>query len=357
MSWVKEDLLGDNGKGQLSSSYDPLRHQNVAMFDPIRVAGCLVVEVTDSGPGLSGEQLEQIFGRGVLFSVSELLTGQGSGLGLYITAGVVKLHDGSISVSSPGLGEGAIFKVVFPLVRIKHDDTAAAAAAAVKRLPSKKHFLHRAGGSGGRANRSTSLSSLGSIGSIDSSSIISYDRGGKISLSFQGNNYPINPYPTYRQSSTIVSSSSSSAAGPSQQLMKKKLSMQSIGEDEELVDVDPDDYSSCDVVRSTPRPSVNFAALELWKGLSKTTSPPSSISMSKPVMIVNGGPSDEQDQQDSQRLHSHSPQNFDFIVDKVLEDIGTSGKGNTTSTARCLFQLSYMHSHRFLPFPSIPTVS
>jgi len=352
VSWVKEDLLGDNGKGQLSSSYDPLRHQNVAMFDPIRVAGCLVVEVTDSGPGLSGEQLEQIFGRGVLFSVSELLAGQGSGLGLYITAGVVKLHDGSISVSSPGLGEGAIFKVVFPLVRIKLDDTAAAAAAAVKRLPSKKHFLHRAGGSGsgGRANRSTSLSSLGSIGSIDSNSIISYDRGGKMSLSSQGNNYPINPpYPTYRQSSTIVSSSS---AGPSQ-LMKKKLSMQSIGEDEELVDVDQDDYSSYDVVRTiasgTPRPSVNFAALELWKGLSKTTSSPSSISMSKPAMIIKGGPSDEQDQQNSQQLHSHSPQNFDSIVDKVLEDIGTSGKGNTTLH---LFHLSYMHSHLSSPFPS-----
>jgi hypothetical protein len=345
---VKEDLLGDNGKGLLPSSYDPHRHQNVAMFDPIRVAGCLVIEVTDSGPGLSGKQLDQIFGQGVLFSVSELLAGQGSGLGLYITAGVVKLHDGSISVSSPGLGEGAIFKVVFPLVRIKHDDTAAAAAAAMKRLPSKKHFLHRAGGSGGRANRSTSLSSLGSIGSIDSSSIISYDRGGKVSLSFQGNNYPINPYPTnpyptYRQSSTIASSSS---VGPSQ-LMKKKLSMQSIGEDEELVDIDQDNYSSCDAVRGilsgTPRPSVTFAALEVWKDLSKTSSPPSSISMSKPARIVKGGPSDELDQQDS-------PHIIDSIVDKVLDDIGASGKGITTSTARCLSSIYALTLSS--PFPS-----
>jgi hypothetical protein len=40
----------------------------------------------------------------------------GSGLGLYIAAGIVKLHEGcSLTAASPGEGQGSTFKVVFPV--------------------------------------------------------------------------------------------------------------------------------------------------------------------------------------------------------------------------------------------------
>ena len=47
-----------------------------------------------------------------------LRVGQGSGLGLFITAGIVALHGGKITVISAGLGQGTTFTVVLPVIQI-----------------------------------------------------------------------------------------------------------------------------------------------------------------------------------------------------------------------------------------------
>lgn len=47
--------------------------------------GSVLVECTDFGPGMSPEQLLQLFGEGVQFSPNELQAGGGSGLGLWIS--------------------------------------------------------------------------------------------------------------------------------------------------------------------------------------------------------------------------------------------------------------------------------
>ena len=44
--------------------------------------------------------------------------GQGSGLGLFISAGIVKLHGGKIHVQSEGIGKGTTFTMILPLVYI-----------------------------------------------------------------------------------------------------------------------------------------------------------------------------------------------------------------------------------------------
>jgi two-component system OmpR family sensor kinase len=77
-----------------------------------------VLEVTDTGPGLSPEQTERVFER--FYRADEARTRRtdrvatGTGLGLAIVAAIVRAHHGSVDVvSTPG--EGATFRVKLPL--------------------------------------------------------------------------------------------------------------------------------------------------------------------------------------------------------------------------------------------------
>ncbi len=89
--------------------------------DPARTLGW--VRVTDTGPGISSEHLDQLFDR--FYRVDKSRTrGEepssdesgpvGSGLGLAIVDGIAKLHDGEIDVQSEP-GEGSTFEITFPL--------------------------------------------------------------------------------------------------------------------------------------------------------------------------------------------------------------------------------------------------
>jgi two-component system, sensor histidine kinase len=86
---------------------------HVAPSDEI---GHMVISVTDSGPGLSEEQLCTLFHEGVQFNPNKLQAGQGSGLGLWISKEIVNLHHGQIRAKSGGLGCGATFEVKLPVV-------------------------------------------------------------------------------------------------------------------------------------------------------------------------------------------------------------------------------------------------
>ena len=78
-------------------------------------AGSIRISVTDSGVGLTTEQLAQICSEGVQFNANELQAGKGSGLGLYITKGIVEQHGGTLTVSSEGLDHGTSFVIELPL--------------------------------------------------------------------------------------------------------------------------------------------------------------------------------------------------------------------------------------------------
>ncbi len=76
-------------------------------------SGDLAIEVSDNGPGISPEDLPNIFHRHYRTDKSR---GQGrgsSGLGLAITKKLVEAQGGSISVESI-LGEGSAFRLTFP---------------------------------------------------------------------------------------------------------------------------------------------------------------------------------------------------------------------------------------------------
>jgi len=80
--------------------------------------GTLRIEVTDTGAGMSPDQLKNLFKEGVQFDVNKLQAGKGSGLGLYIAKGILEQHGGSLEASSDGIGRGTTFTMSIPLFYI-----------------------------------------------------------------------------------------------------------------------------------------------------------------------------------------------------------------------------------------------
>ena len=74
-----------------------------------RCPGGLVVEVTDNGPGMDTETLQRLFDP--FFTTKPI--GEGTGLGLSVTQGIIATHGGSIEAHSE-LGRGASFVIRLP---------------------------------------------------------------------------------------------------------------------------------------------------------------------------------------------------------------------------------------------------
>ncbi|MFC4993142.1 sensor histidine kinase [Rubritalea tangerina] len=73
----------------------------------------VVIEVKDTGPGISGEALPHVFDRFYKVDDSRSAEKGSTGLGLAITKAIVEAHGGSITVRSPQQ-EGATFRVRIP---------------------------------------------------------------------------------------------------------------------------------------------------------------------------------------------------------------------------------------------------
>jgi PAS domain S-box-containing protein len=72
----------------------------------------LMIQVEDSGPGLSDQQAEALFNRFKQIAGPEQI--KGTGLGLAIAKSIVEMHEGKIWVES-ALGHGASFNVTLPI--------------------------------------------------------------------------------------------------------------------------------------------------------------------------------------------------------------------------------------------------
>lgn len=84
---------------------------------PDCIVGKLVLVVIDTGAGINKENQKRLFKEIVQFSPEKLQSGGGSGLGLWITAGILDLHDGDIRVHSEGEGSGSTFIAELPMIR------------------------------------------------------------------------------------------------------------------------------------------------------------------------------------------------------------------------------------------------
>ena len=75
----------------------------------------LKLHVTDTGIGLTAEQLANIFERFYRVDKSRSRAGGGSGIGLTISRHIVEAHGGTLTANSDGLGTGSTFTVVLPV--------------------------------------------------------------------------------------------------------------------------------------------------------------------------------------------------------------------------------------------------
>jgi two-component system, cell cycle sensor histidine kinase and response regulator CckA len=86
---------------------------------------CVMIEVTDNGPGIPKEIVGKIFEP--FFTTKEV--GKGTGLGLSTAYGIIKQQGGNIYVQSEP-GNGAVFRIYLP--RYEEDDDESAPAQAVE---------------------------------------------------------------------------------------------------------------------------------------------------------------------------------------------------------------------------------
>jgi len=97
--------------------------------------GALAIHVRDNGIGLTQEQIGRVFDMYAQMPAALEKSQGGLGIGLALARGLIELHDGRISASSLGPGQGAEFTVRLPLSCVTIHDAAdgprAAAAAPV----------------------------------------------------------------------------------------------------------------------------------------------------------------------------------------------------------------------------------
>ena len=79
----------------------------------------LLVEISDSGIGISLEDQKKIFKKFSRSQKSKKINVTGSGLGLYIAKQIIEAHSGKIEVKSKGENKGAAFIITLPIIQAK----------------------------------------------------------------------------------------------------------------------------------------------------------------------------------------------------------------------------------------------
>jgi PAS domain S-box-containing protein len=75
-----------------------------------------IIRVRDNGIGMSRELLSHIFEPFTQGDTSPDMNGGGLGLGLSVVDGIVKLHGGSVTAYSEGIGKGSLFTIQLPII-------------------------------------------------------------------------------------------------------------------------------------------------------------------------------------------------------------------------------------------------
>lgn len=107
------DAMPRGGNLQISTYMDEHPHLLPGCSDETTGVPCAVLEISDTGCGMSSTTMERIFDP---FYTTKGV-GKGTGLGLSMAYGIVKSHNGSIEVSSEQ-GEGTTFRIFLPCIEL-----------------------------------------------------------------------------------------------------------------------------------------------------------------------------------------------------------------------------------------------
>lgn len=104
------DAMADGGKLTIEAKCIQINGNATHTHPDARPGPYVVLSVADTGTGMSAETLERIFDP--FFTTKDI--GKGTGLGLATVQGIVKSHDGFVTVYSE-LGRGSKFSVYLPV--------------------------------------------------------------------------------------------------------------------------------------------------------------------------------------------------------------------------------------------------
>lgn len=117
------DTVGDWDQAQLlrvlenvlanALKYAPTGDVTVAMSDQ---AGATVVRVRDQGIGIALEDQASVLEPYYRSPDAVKRNIEGSGLGLFISRGIIEAHSGTLSLESPGRGQGTTVTIMLPRV-------------------------------------------------------------------------------------------------------------------------------------------------------------------------------------------------------------------------------------------------
>ena len=74
-----------------------------------------IIKIKDHGIGLKQEEIEHLFQKFTMLDQDPDTFKSGSGLGLYISKGIVEAHGGKIWAKSEGKGKGSEFVFTVPM--------------------------------------------------------------------------------------------------------------------------------------------------------------------------------------------------------------------------------------------------
>jgi nitrogen-specific signal transduction histidine kinase/CheY-like chemotaxis protein len=108
---AKEAMDKKGGVLTLTATNLTVSDNNIIDYPLLNKGNYIKISVKDNGSGIAEENLQRIFDP--YFSTKEKETGSGSGLGLYVSYGIIKSHNGLIDVTSKQ-DEGTLFDVFLP---------------------------------------------------------------------------------------------------------------------------------------------------------------------------------------------------------------------------------------------------
>ncbi len=90
-----------------------------AEYNDLLIEPKLQVEVIDTGAGIAPKDMNKLFTRFGKLQRTAVDNSEGIGLGLTIVQQIVKSSGGSITASSPGVGQGSTFTFIIPMNAVK----------------------------------------------------------------------------------------------------------------------------------------------------------------------------------------------------------------------------------------------